>query len=178
MHITIKKMVLNLEPCIARSMDELHLLHEAAASTAYEGAYIRLNGTGGLQLCVCVCSLCSPGRQGHQAMQRDAQTAAQICQQGKVIRDLPGDLLFSVLWEIGEVTSGAMYMRDPVVPVRLYSCSPLAMLPLPFRLGNRPAGNAASACEILLRNGMRGTHSRDNDGSDVPSSLVSSCCSK
>ncbi len=81
----------------------------------------------------------------------------------------------------GEITSGAMYMREPVVPVRLYSCSPLAMLPLPFRLGNRPADNAASACQILLYNGVHGTHSRDNNSSDVPSStdmLVSSCCLK
>lgn len=72
--------------------------------------------------------------------------------------------------EVGEVTSGAMYMREPVVPVRLYSCSPLAMLPLSFRLGNRPAGDAASACQILLHNGMHGGYSRDNNGSDVPSS--------
>lgn len=175
-------MILNLEPCIARSIDGSHQLHcclmqqQVLRMKAHTYVYTAQEACS--CVCVCVCSLCSPGRQGHQPMQRDAQTAAQICQQGKVIRDLLGDLLFSVLWEIGEVTSGAMYMRDPVVPVRLYSCSPLAMLPLPFRLGNRPAGNAASACEILLRNGMHGAHSRDNDGSDVPSSLVSSCCSK
>jgi hypothetical protein len=72
--------------------------------------------------------------------------------------------------EIGELTSGAMYMRDPVVPVRLYSCSPLAMLPLPFRLGNRPADNAASACQVQLHNGMHAMHGRGNNGSDAPSS--------
>lgn len=69
----------------------------------------------------------------------------------------------------GEITSGAIYMREPVVPVRLYSCSPLAMLPLPFRLGNSPADSASSACQIHLQNGMHGTHSRDNSGSDEPS---------
>ncbi len=74
----------------------------------------------------------------------------------------------------GEITSGAMYMREPVVPVRLYSCSPLAMLPLPFRLGNKPADNASSACQIQLHNGMHGVHSRDYNGSDVPADVPSS----
>ncbi len=36
-------------------------------------------------------------------MRRGAQTAAQICQQGKEMRDLPGDLLWNVLWKLMEI---------------------------------------------------------------------------
>ena len=74
----------------------------------------------------------------------------------------------------GNITSGAMYMREPVVPVRLYSCSPLAMLPLPFRLGNSPADSASSACQIQLQNGLHGVHGRDYNGRDVPADVPSS----
>ncbi len=52
------------------------------------------------EACSCVCTFImhfwTP--ESPEAVQRGAQTAAQICQQSKVMHDLPGDLLWNVLW--------------------------------------------------------------------------------
>ncbi len=60
------------------------------------------------EACSCVCTFImqswTPG--SPQAMQCDAQTAAQICQPGKVMRRLPGDLLYDVLWKLESLPQG------------------------------------------------------------------------
>ncbi len=65
------------------------------------------NGTGGLQLCVYIHYAVLDTRvASSNAMQCDAQTAAQICQPGKVMRRLPGDLLYDVLWKLESLPQG------------------------------------------------------------------------